>query len=180
MSAQGHLCGSWSGTRKATLPSMMAALISAVLLAISPGASWGQDVSDQGRTLRGLDSLRVDVGRLMPEAVALGLSADTLRWELTSALEQGGIPVQKDAPGTLTIEVRGFLFGGRLTYSVILTVSQPVVLVASGGVFVAQTWLKRTDSEAEQLEFLGQAVGEIRSLLDVFLDDHQRAKESDH
>ncbi len=144
----------------------------------SSGAN-GQELPAQALSLKGLDTFHLEAGPIMPEAAAVGMDAASLRRLCDSALAVRGIPLREDAQATISVEIRGFSFGGQLHYSLVLTVSQPVVLVASEQAWRTVTWTERLDGQAEDREFVSLAIRDLNAVCERFATQYRLANGPD-
>jgi hypothetical protein len=152
------------------------ALLAGVALAMTgSGSARGQELLHQSATLKGIDTVRVTVGSVIPEALRAGVQADSLVDLALSILHEHGIAVQPDAGVDLRIDVLGFQFGSRISFTVKLALEQPVVLVASGRNTRAQTWVATRDAESEDTELVAELNRLVRSALEEFAGDREQA-----
>ena len=147
----------------------------AIMTMLGPRVLTGQEVIDQWMTLKGIDTLSVRVESIMPEGRSLGVRADSLEDQIVSMFSQNDRPAVGKGKALLTIDVLGFAFGGRVSFSVKVVLWQPVVLVASGEKTLAETWSERRDAEAEESKLVEECSRSLRSVLERFLEDYQRA-----
>jgi hypothetical protein len=137
--------------------------------------SLAQATSDQAETLSGIKGVRVTVASVMAEALDAGLRRDSLAREVQSILRDRSVPVGEGKGAELRIDVTGFKFGSRLSFSVKMALWQTALLVASGDTAFVETWSDLRDSEAEgPAAFMEECRRLVQSEAEAFSEDFQR------